>query len=134
MHLITTVRTSLATIPWRKVLGEFTQALLAVAQVLGLGVLGLFILVAIGSTLARGQRMPRTEATQACEQLLSEAMAQPAPRAAPADISSQSTRIPARQVTLTAGAIAKWLSPATLRQQFILTEILQPPLALRAGR
>ena len=28
-------------------------------------------------------------------------------------------------------AIRKWLTPATLRQQFILTEILQPPLALR---
>jgi hypothetical protein len=30
-----------------------------------------------------------------------------------------------------APAIAKWLNPRTLRQQFILTEILQPPLALR---
>jgi hypothetical protein len=29
-------------------------------------------------------------------------------------------------------ALAKWLKPATLRQQFMLTEILQPPLALRS--
>lgn len=31
----------------------------------------------------------------------------------------------------TAIALHAWLRPATLRQQFILTEILQPPLALR---
>ena len=30
-----------------------------------------------------------------------------------------------------AAALARWLTPATLRSQFILTEILQPPLALR---
>jgi hypothetical protein len=30
-----------------------------------------------------------------------------------------------------APAIARWLSPRTMQQQFILTEILQPPLALR---
>ena len=28
-------------------------------------------------------------------------------------------------------AFAKWLRPETLRQQFILTEVLQPPRALR---
>jgi hypothetical protein len=31
----------------------------------------------------------------------------------------------------TAVAISKWLNPQTMRQQFILTEILQPPKALR---
>jgi hypothetical protein len=30
-----------------------------------------------------------------------------------------------------AAAIRKWLTPATLKQQFLLTEILQAPLALR---
>jgi len=30
-----------------------------------------------------------------------------------------------------APAISRWLKPETLRQQFILTEIFQPPLALR---
>lgn len=34
----------------------------------------------------------------------------------------------------TAASIARWLSPATLHQQFILTEVLQPPLALREHR
>jgi hypothetical protein len=34
----------------------------------------------------------------------------------------------------TATSIARWLRPDTLRQQFILTEILQPPLALREPR
>ena len=33
-----------------------------------------------------------------------------------------------------ATAVARWLRPDTLRQQFILTEILQPPLALREPR
>ncbi len=31
----------------------------------------------------------------------------------------------------TAVSIRRWLTPATLRQQFVLTEILQPPKALR---
>ena len=31
-------------------------------------------------------------------------------------------------------AIARWLTPQTLRSQFILTEILQPPVALRDSR
>ena len=35
------------------------------------------------------------------------------------------------KVTVDAAALSKWMTPATLRQQFILTEILQPPLALR---
>jgi hypothetical protein len=35
------------------------------------------------------------------------------------------------KVSANASAVAKWLRPDTLRQQFILTEILQPPLALR---
>jgi hypothetical protein len=33
---------------------------------------------------------------------------------------------------LDAAAFRRWLTPATLRQQFLLTEIFQPPLALRA--
>ena len=35
---------------------------------------------------------------------------------------------------VTALTIARWAKPATLRQQFILTEIFQPPLALRDPR
>lgn len=37
----------------------------------------------------------------------------------------------AKPPSVDAAAIAKWMTPATLRQQFILTEIFQPPLALR---
>lgn len=33
-----------------------------------------------------------------------------------------------------AAAIRKWLTPATLRQQYILTELLSPPVALRRDR
>jgi hypothetical protein len=32
---------------------------------------------------------------------------------------------------ITAGTISRWLRPQTLNQQFVLTEIFQPPLALR---
>jgi len=44
------------------------------------------------------------------------------------------TIAPPRQrakVAVDAAALSKWMTPATLRQQFMLTEILQPPLALR---
>ncbi len=34
-------------------------------------------------------------------------------------------------VPVDATAFRRWLTPATLRQQFLLTEIFQPPLALR---
>ena len=30
-----------------------------------------------------------------------------------------------------ATTVSRWLNPTTLRQQFILTEIFQPPLGLR---
>lgn len=33
-----------------------------------------------------------------------------------------------------AAALSRWLTPQTLRSQFMLTEILQPPLALRESR
>ncbi len=46
------------------------------------------------------------------------------------------TQPPPRRKASTVDAVAmrKWLTPATLRHQFILTEILQPPLALRPHR
>lgn len=37
----------------------------------------------------------------------------------------------ARPLSATASTLNRWLRPATLRQQFMLTEVLQPPLALR---
>ncbi|HEV7299543.1 MAG TPA: hypothetical protein VGN72_09285 [Tepidisphaeraceae bacterium] len=39
--------------------------------------------------------------------------------------------IAARPAAATAASIQQWMKPSTLRQQFILTEILQPPKALR---
>ncbi len=36
--------------------------------------------------------------------------------------------------SVNADVIAKWMKPATLRQQFIITEIFQPPLSMREGR
>jgi hypothetical protein len=38
---------------------------------------------------------------------------------------------PVARPAIAAPAIKRWATPATLRQQFILTEIFQPPLALR---
>ena len=38
----------------------------------------------------------------------------------------------AKAPTVDAKAIHGWMTPATLRQQFILTELLQPPIAMRA--
>ena len=36
--------------------------------------------------------------------------------------------------TVAAPVIRRWLTPATLRQQFILTELFQPPLSMREDR
>jgi hypothetical protein len=47
---------------------------------------------------------------------------------------SRSAAAAARATTVSAASIAHWLRPQTLHQQFILTEILQPPLALRPPR
>jgi hypothetical protein len=52
----------------------------------------------------------------------------PAPSVAP--VTSQ----PSATQAATAPTISRWLKPQTLRQQFILTEILQPPLAMREER
>jgi hypothetical protein len=44
---------------------------------------------------------------------------------------------PVQRPKVTAGAIAQWARPRTLKSQFILTEILKPPLSMRgqeAGR
>jgi hypothetical protein len=38
---------------------------------------------------------------------------------------------PAVKPSATAQTLNRWLNPTTLRQQFIITEIFQPPLALR---
>jgi hypothetical protein len=40
----------------------------------------------------------------------------------------------AKAPVVDARALSRWLTPATLRSQFMLTEVLQPPLALREPR
>jgi hypothetical protein len=40
----------------------------------------------------------------------------------------------ARPTTATAAALNRWLNPTTMRQQFILTELLQPPITMREDR
>ena len=44
------------------------------------------------------------------------------------------TAKPAPVQAVKAPAIARWLKPATLRQQFILTEVFQAPLGMRGER
>jgi hypothetical protein len=51
-----------------------------------------------------------------------------AEEAPPTTVTSRSSKKPA---TVGAVAIRRWMRPQTLRQQFILTEVLQPPLAFR---
>jgi hypothetical protein len=57
-----------------------------------------------------------------------------APRPSAAAKSSPAGTKPQAPQTATAPAISRWLKPNTLRQQFILTEIFQPPLAMRQER
>jgi hypothetical protein len=66
--------------------------------------------------------------------------APPLPAAAAAPVAVQAASPAAASATAgerrggtaaNAAALSRWLTPATLRSQFILTEILQPPLALR---
>ena len=61
------------------------------------------------------------------------AVAQPPPSARPAS-PAPAPRRGARLPAATAPAVAQWMRPETLRSQFILTEILKPPLALRPPR
>jgi hypothetical protein len=51
-------------------------------------------------------------------------------------VESIATQAAPRQPARAASAVSlhRWLTPKTLRQQFILTEVLQPPLALRPPR
>jgi len=61
--------------------------------------------------------------------------AQPVAPAMPISTPAPALEPPKRTaVTATAPVIRRWLNPTTLRQQFILTEVFQPPLALREER
>jgi hypothetical protein len=61
------------------------------------------------------------------------AIAQPVARSAPVEPPAPVTATAKKpSVKVNAPALHTWLRPGTLRQQFILTEIFQPPLALRS--
>jgi hypothetical protein len=55
---------------------------------------------------------------------------------APKIIESEISATPKRAVppAASAASIKAWMRPTTLRRQFILTELLQPPLAMREPR
>ena len=55
----------------------------------------------------------------------------PAPSPTPTDVIQSPTVAAAQASAATAASLRAWLRPATMRQQFMLTEVLQPPLALR---
>jgi hypothetical protein len=55
----------------------------------------------------------------------------PPPMAVAKAVAIKAAAAPNTLPPLTAVSIKKWLNPTTLRQQFMLTEVLQPPLALR---
>jgi hypothetical protein len=59
----------------------------------------------------------------------------PMRRPDPAGVQPPAPLIPASATSTVqaadAASIARWLKPSTLHQQFILTEVLQPPVALR---
>jgi hypothetical protein len=52
--------------------------------------------------------------------------------AAPAMVARSASAAPGLKANAT--VLGRWLRPATLQQQFILTEIFQPPIALRPQR
>jgi hypothetical protein len=88
--------------------------------------------------LARRPQMPRRPG-----KLPVQAPPPPVPVAAPvpAEPAYQVTSVPptrssrgAAAASVSAPALRAWMRPATLRQQFILTEIFQPPISMREER
>ncbi|HRK29922.1 MAG TPA: hypothetical protein PLD59_02500, partial [Tepidisphaeraceae bacterium] len=74
------------------------------------------------------QKKPKKPAQVFAERPFPEAAASPTPVTAPPAVARQ----PGPAVD--AGQLRGWLRPQTLREQFMLTEILQRPLALRPDR
>src|SRR5262249_30610810 len=76
------------------------------------------------------QRRAKTPPTKRVQGGVPVSVARISPDAPPTPIENRS---PKPTVKANALALHTWLRPATLRQQFILTEVLQKPLALRDG-
>src|SRR5579884_3023190 len=86
---------------------------------------------------AAPKRLPAARSVAAVRPPVQSPAAPPAPPAKPARPATtlrESSAQPAAQrkvAAVSAAGLSRWLRPATLRQQFILTEILQPPLSIR---
>lgn len=57
----------------------------------------------------------------------------PSETAEPMKVETAHSRRPDASAT-TAGALAQWMRPNTLRSQFILTKVLRPPVSMRPPR
>jgi hypothetical protein len=79
--------------------------------------------------------IPRGRPIAAAQAAAAQADAASVARNAAAATANSSSK-PARRGPTMADAptIRRWLKPQTLRAQFILTEVFQPPLALRSDR
>jgi hypothetical protein len=64
--------------------------------------------------------------------MLQPTMAPPPPKIVVPTGAARAITSSGQEQTPSAAAIRNWLTPASLKQQFLLTEILQPPLALRS--
>jgi hypothetical protein len=79
---------------------------------------------------AQQRRPAKQQPRRAVPSLPTQPLVELTPADAPyVNITQPATRTKAP--TVDADAIHAWMTPATLRQQFILTELLQPPLAMR---
>jgi len=81
----------------------------------------------VQQVIQAAQRRPKKQKAPAAQATPLSAPLPPLP-AAP-EVPQAST--PRKPTGADAAALSRWLTPRTLRSQFILTEILQPPLALR---
>jgi hypothetical protein len=74
------------------------------------------------------QRPPQPALVQAAQEVQSAPTPMPRQPAAPQQSRPTATAAPA---SVNAATIRRWATPSILQKQFILTEIFQPPLALR---
>jgi hypothetical protein len=80
------------------------------------------------------RRVDRPPPLPAAQPFGDEAPIMLSPESPIAESSPARSTLSRKSVGVAAPAIHKWLTPATLRQQFILTELFQPPLALRGHK
>jgi hypothetical protein len=76
------------------------------------------------------QRPPQAAPVQAAPEVQATPPSMPRQAAAPQQQARPATAAPA-PASVNAATIRRWATPSVLQKQFILTEIFQPPLALR---